>query len=84
MARIRNTQKEFLFGFNALSLENVPQNDIIPNVVQNVPPKISSEKVKEKGLVFFYANELWIALGKKKKEKKIRKKTNFTNIKSEK
>ena len=69
MARIRNTQKEFLFGFNALSLENVPQNDIIPNIVQNVPPKISSEKVKEKGLVFFYANELWIALGKKKGEK---------------
>ena len=79
MARIRNTQKEFLFGFNALSLENVPQNDIIPNIVQNGPSKISSEKIKEKGLLFFYASELWIALGKRKQEKN--KKNNKKNSK---
>ena len=69
MARIRNTQKEFLLGFNASSLENVPQNNIIPNTLQNVPSKTSSEKDKEKVLLFFYASELWIALGEEKKGK---------------
>ena len=75
MARIRNTQKEFLLGFNASSLENVPQNNIIPNTLQNVPSKTLSEKDKQKVLLFFYASELWIALGEKKKGK-IKKQEN--------
>ena len=75
MARIRNTQKEFLLGFNASSLENVPQNNIIPNTIQNVPSKTSSETDKEKVLLFFYASELWIALGEEKKGK-IKKQEN--------
>ena len=75
MARIRNTQKEFLLGFNASSLENVPQNNIISNTLQNVPSKTSSEKDKERVLLFFYASELWIALGEEKKGK-IKKQEN--------